>query len=212
LIGLTTVVVAARLIYKWLSPLRLGLDDLFAFLAYLAVLPSFAINLAALIPSGIGRDIWTLTPNQIDSFGFWFYILEPMYFVQMGLVKMAILAFFLRIFETSGLEPLLWATVAFNAANTVAFVFAAIFQCAPISYYWYRWQGTFEGSCNNINALAWANAAISIALDLWMLGLPLAKIQSLNLHWWKKLAAGLMFGVGTLCVPSSFSSHHMNPS
>ncbi|KAH6687836.1 putative PTH11-type G-protein coupled receptor protein [Plectosphaerella plurivora] len=197
MIGLTTVIVFARLIYKYLSPLRLGLDDLFAFLAYLAVLPSFAINLAGLIPAGIGRDIWTLTPSQIDAFGFWFYIVEPLYFIQMGLVKMAILFFFLRIFETSGLEPLLWATVAFNAANTIAFLFPGIFQCTPISYYWYRWQGTYEGTCININAVAWANAIISIVLDLWMLGLPLSKIQSLNLHWWKKMAAGLMFCVGT---------------
>ncbi|OLN85861.1 hypothetical protein CCHL11_05392 [Colletotrichum chlorophyti] len=197
LIGLTTVVVIARLTYKFYSSAELGLDDLFTLLAFLAVIPSFVINFVGVIPSGIGRDIWTLTPQQIESFGFWFYLVEPLYFVQMGLVKMAILFFFMRIFDRVGLGHALWGTVAFNAANTVAFLVVGIFQCTPISYYWTRWDNEHQGTCININAVAWANAVISIVLDLWMLYLPLSKIRTLNLHWWKKLAVTLMFCVGT---------------
>ncbi|GJC79430.1 satratoxin biosynthesis SC1 cluster protein 4 [Colletotrichum liriopes] len=175
----------------------LGLDDLFTLLAYLAVLPSFVINVVGLIPAGLGKDIWTLTPRQIESFGYWFYLLEPMYFIQMGLVKMAILCFYMRIFDRAGLGKLLWGTVAFNAINTVVFLLVGIFQCTPISFYWTRWDGEQQGTCININAVAWANAIISIVLDLWMLYLPLSRIRTLNLHWWKKLAVALMFCVGT---------------
>ncbi|KZL76211.1 CFEM domain-containing protein [Colletotrichum tofieldiae] len=197
LLGLTTFVVAARLIYKSFSSTQLGLDDLFTLLAYLAVLPSFVINVVGLIPAGLGKDIWTLTPRQIESFGYWFYLLEPMYFIQMGLVKMAILCFYMRIFDRAGLGKLLWGTVAFNAINTVVFLLVGIFQCTPISFYWTRWDGEQQGTCININAVAWANAIISIVLDLWMLYLPLSRIRTLNLHWWKKLAVALMFCVGT---------------
>ncbi|GKT50365.1 uncharacterized protein ColSpa_10546 [Colletotrichum spaethianum] len=198
LLGLSTFVVAARLTYKFFSSTQLGLDDLFTFLAYVAVLPSFIINLVGLVPAGLGKDIWTLTPSQIESFGYWFYLLEPVYFVQMGLVKMAILCFYMRIFDRAGLGKLLWGTVAFNATNTVAFLLVGIFQCTPISFYWTRWDGEKQGTCVNINAVAWANAIISIVLDLWMLYLPLSRIRTLNLHWWKKLAVTLMFCVGTL--------------
>ncbi|KZL84097.1 cfem domain-containing protein [Colletotrichum incanum] len=197
LLGLSTFVVAARLIYKFFSSAQLGLDDLFTLLAYLAVIPSFVINIAGLIPAGLGKDIWTLTPRQIESFGYWFYLLEPMYFVQMGLVKMSILCFYMRIFDRAGLGKFLWGTVAFNAINTVVFLIVGIFQCTPISFYWTRWDGEKQGTCININAVAWANAIISIVLDLWMLYLPLSRIRTLNLHWWKKLAVTLMFCVGT---------------
>ncbi|OHE94022.1 CFEM domain-containing protein [Colletotrichum orchidophilum] len=197
LLGLTTFVVAARLIYKYFSSAQLGLDDLFTFLAYLAVLPSFIINLVGILPAGLGKDIWTLTPHQIESFGYWFYIVEPMYFVQMGLVKMAILCFYMRIFDRTGLGKLLWGTAAFNAVNTFVFLMVGIFQCTPIHYYWTRWDGEHRGTCININAVPWANAIISIVLDLWILYLPLSRIRTLNLHWWKKLAVTLMFCVGT---------------
>lgn len=208
MLGLVTVVVTARLFYKYLSPQPLGLDDLFALLTSLAMLPAFFINLIGLIPSGIGRDIWTLSPDQINDFGFYFFLLVPLYFLQIGLAKMAILAFFLRVFDLSGIEPLLWATIAFNAANTVAFIFAGIFQCIPVSYFWHHWQGTYQGACVNLNALTVSNAVITIALDLWMLGLPLIKIQSLKLPWWEKMAAGLMFGVGTFVTIISILRLH----
>ena len=50
----------------------------------------------------------------------------------------------------------------------------------------------------NKNAIGWANAAISVALDLWMIAIPLWQIRSLNLHWKKKIGVVIMFLVGTL--------------
>nr|XP_036589405.1 CFEM domain-containing protein [Colletotrichum truncatum]KAF6801410.1 CFEM domain-containing protein [Colletotrichum truncatum] len=199
LLVISTFTITARISFKFFSSAEPGWDDMFAFLAYLAVLPSFIINLVGLIPAGIGKDIWTLTSEQIEKFGFWFYLLEPMYFIQMGLVKMAILFFFMRIFDRAVLKRYLWATVIFNAVNTFVFLMVGIFQCTPISFYWTRWDGQQRGTCIDINAVAWANAIISILLDVWMLLLPLSGIRTLNLHWWKKLAVSMMFCVGTLC-------------
>jgi hypothetical protein len=48
--------------------------------------------------------------------------------------------------------------------------------------------------------MAWAGAAISILIDLWMLGLPLSQVIHLQIHWKRKLAVALMFGVGALWV------------
>ena len=42
-----------------------------------------------------------------------------------------------------------------------------------------------------------ARAAVSIALDVWMLAIPLAQLPGLKLHWKKKVSVGLMFFVGT---------------
>ena len=66
---------------------------------------------------------------------------------------------------------------------------------------WWRWDGEHkDGKCVDINALGWANAAISIALDAWMLVLPLWQVSLLKLAWKKKLSVALMFFVGTLYV------------
>lgn len=50
----------------------------------------------------------------------------------------------------------------------------------------------------NANAIGWANAAISVALDVWMLAVPLWNLKRLNLHWKKKVGVAAMFVVGTL--------------
>jgi hypothetical protein len=50
----------------------------------------------------------------------------------------------------------------------------------------------------NVNSLGWTNAAISILLDAWMLGLPMSQLVALQLHWKKKIGVGMMFVVGTL--------------
>lgn len=80
------------------------------------------------------------------------------------------------------------------------FLIVSIFQCRPISYYWHRWDGEHEGSCLDPSAIAWVNAAISISLDIWMIGIPLSQLNGLNLDCKKKVGVGAMFSVGLLCV------------
>lgn len=113
-------------------------------------------------------------------------------------MKLSLLLFYLRIFPSQLMRRLLWGTIIFDVMFGAAFVVTAITQCIPTSYFWTMWDHEHEGHCININAVGWANAAISIALDFWMLALPLSQIKSLRLHWKKKLAVALMFVVGTL--------------
>ena len=77
------------------------------------------------------------------------------------------------------------------------FVFVGIFQCKPINFYWKNWDGEHTGSCLSVNSLGWSNAVISILLDVFMLGIPISQLIGLQLHWKKKLGAGLMFTVGS---------------
>ncbi|KAH7091696.1 CFEM domain-containing protein [Paraphoma chrysanthemicola] len=150
------------------------------------------------IPSGLGRDVWTLNFQDITNFVRFFYVMEVLYFVELTFLKLSLLLFYIRIFPGAQVKKLLWGTVAFNVAFGIAFILAGIFQCQPISHYWHGWDGEHpNGKCFNINALAWANAAISIAVDLWMLGIPLFQVAKLNMALKKKIAVCLMFMVGT---------------
>lgn len=121
-----------------------------------------------------------------------------MYFVQIALVKLTLLFLFLRIFTKPIVRRLLWATVIFNCLWAATFAIAGILQCKPISYYWKRWDLEHEGTCVDIIALGWTNALISLALDVWMLGLPMYEVCHLQLSWQKKIRVGIMFFVGTL--------------
>jgi hypothetical protein len=176
----------------------LWFDDLFIVITLFSGIPGSVLNVHGLTANGLGKDIWTVKFKQITDFIYVFYIMEILYFAQVSLVKLSILLFYLRIFPGTGVRRPIWLTIGFDAMFGTILFFLAIFQCRPISFYWKRWDGEHPGKCFNVNAMAFANAGISIVLDFWMLGLALSQILYLNLHWKKKLAVAVMFSVGTL--------------
>jgi len=199
--AISALCVLLRIVYKAkFSVAELGWDDYFILATLLAGVPQTIITDKGTIAHGLGRDIWTLPFENVIIFSRWFYIMEVLYFLVVALLKLSLLFFFLRIFPARNIRRLLWGTIAFDIAFGIAFTVAAIFQCRPISYYWTRFDDDHSGECVNINGLGWANAAISIALDLWMLALPLLQIFSLKLAWKKKISVAFMFCVGTLFV------------
>jgi hypothetical protein len=123
-----------------------------------------------------------------------------LYFTQLPMVKISICFFYLRIFRGNTIRYLIYGTIVFNALMGVPFDLVALLQWHPIDYQWKRWDGEHKGTCINNNALAFANARISIVLDLWMLSIPMSQLVHLKLHWEKKIGVAMMFGVGFLCV------------
>ncbi|KAF6815521.1 hypothetical protein CPLU01_14104 [Colletotrichum plurivorum] len=195
---LAAVFVLARFGYKiFLAGLDIGWDDWFVMATLIAAMPSAVITVHGTTANGLGRDIWTLTPDNITNVLFYFYIMAWLYFLQVTLVKLAIIFFYMRIFPAREVQRILWATTIFICVWGFAFVITAVFQCRPIHYFWTKWDLMHEGSCANANAISWSNAAFSIALDLWMLAIPLWQLRALRLHWKKKVGVALMFIVGT---------------
>jgi hypothetical protein len=174
------------------------LDDVFISIVLLSGIPSSVLSVHGLTSNGLGRDIWTVTFEQLTSFLHVFYAMEVLYFSHVALLKLSLLFFYLRVFPGPTLRKLIWGTICLDIVYDVVFIFIGIFQCWPINYYWNQWDGEHRGRCINLNALGWANAATSIALDIWMIGLPMSQVLKLNLHWKKKVGVGMMFSVGTL--------------
>jgi hypothetical protein len=176
----------------------MGWDDWSIMVTQVNGIAMAVIGIYGLAGHGMGRDLWTLSFDAVTVLLQYFYLTEVLYFINITFLKMSILFFYMRIFNTPGTNKLLWASQAFNAIFGLTCSLVAIFQCAPIDYNWYRWDGEHQGTCLNFNAIVWTNAIIGITFDLWMLAVPLNKLRSLNLGWKKKVAVGLMFCAGTL--------------
>ncbi|KAH9217069.1 hypothetical protein DL95DRAFT_263739, partial [Leptodontidium sp. 2 PMI_412] len=190
------VAVLLRFYSRWKSAQEFWYDDYsIIFLMFIGI-PGTVMNVQGLTYNGLGLDIWRVGFRQITDFIHVFFAMELLYFGQIGAVKMSILFFYLRLFPGPTFRKWVWGTIIFNALFTVLFVLIGLLQCQPIRFYWKRWDNEHKGACMNINALGWANAAISIALDVWMLALPMTQLVNLNLHWKKKLSVAAMFGVG----------------
>lgn len=116
------------------------------------------------------------------------------------MIKISICFLFLRLFPDEKFRRIVWATQCFNFAVLITFIFVNTLQCRPMSFFWTGWDGEHQGSCFNMNAAAWAHAAIHIALDIWMLVLPASQVWTLNVSLKRKLAILAMFSLGILYV------------
>ncbi|KAH6974039.1 hypothetical protein EDB80DRAFT_742043 [Ilyonectria destructans] len=190
----------------WGAPI--WLDDWFILLSYLTCFINMFFMVCGTIPHGLGRDIWTLSPADITTFGIYLYAGGFAYMATLPLLKLSLLFFYLRIFPTQSVRRVLLGTVILNAVSGIAFCLAFGFQCQPVSYFWNQWDGEHQGHCANSNAIVWGHAAVGIAIDIWMLIVPLSQLKALNLDWKKKVGVGIMFCVGTFVTIISILRLH----
>ncbi|KAK4087535.1 integral membrane protein [Purpureocillium lilacinum] len=197
--SVTVFIVLARIIFKgFFSTTRSLAPDDQVILGTLALRVScIIINVRGLAHHGLGKDVWTLPMEQVTTFGMYFFIMEVLYFVELSLVKLSLSLFYMSIFPGTNIRRLLLGTAIFNGVFGLTFALAAIFQCTPVSYFWTQYADPLGGHCVNINVLGWANAAISVAVDLWLIAIPLSQVPKLSLHWKKKMGVVIMFVMGT---------------
>ncbi len=131
------------------------------------------------------------SPNNLKV-----YVDETLYLLTIGLVKVSILFFYLRVFPKKSFRILCWLMIAFCTANMLSFVLVTIFQCHPFQFAWKR-TSIREGSCVNYNAAAWANAGVNILQDILIVILPMQELRSLQLSKLKKFGVYVMFGMGS---------------
>jgi hypothetical protein len=88
--------------------------------------------------------------------------------------------------------------MAGNTLYGTVFILVSIFQCIPVQAAWERWNGTVQARCVDVNALGWISGAINIALDVFILVLPLPGLAKLVMSWERKIHVMMIFGLGSL--------------
>jgi hypothetical protein len=72
-------------------------------------------------------------------------------------------------------------------------------QCQPLSYFWRQYIDSIDsGKCYSATPAMWVNGSFNVALDVWMILIPLREIHRLTMHWKKKMGVVIMFLMGTL--------------
>jgi hypothetical protein len=198
LTGIALILVIIRLITKRNN--QFGWDD---GLIIVALVATIGLALTHIMNGvyGLGKDLWTVSFDDVTTFLHWFYPGEIFYISSTTLTKLSILAFYLRVFSASPRFALMVKVVfALALATGVIFDFILIFQCWPISFSWTRWDGEGHGHCVNVNLGSWVHAAMNIVFDLIVLVLPLPMLWQLQLDysWRKKARIFLMFSVGLI--------------
>jgi hypothetical protein len=144
--------------------------------------------------------MWTLQDHQITNVLHFYYVGEIFYVLALGVSKISILCFYLRVFPLKSFRRLIYGVMGLSVAYTIAFLFATTFQCTPGSYAWTQWDGLHEGKCNDIHLQGWISAGINILLDVVVMVLPLKHLAELNMNLRRKLMVMSMFSVGFIVI------------
>ncbi|KAG5919105.1 hypothetical protein E4U53_004026 [Claviceps sorghi] len=195
----TGILVLMRVIFKqWFSYQgELSADDCVIILSAVVGLPCTILNTAGLTANGLGKDAWTLQPSDLVEFARYFFVQQILYLFLMTSIKVSLLCFYLSIFPNRRVRLLLWLTVAANLAWGLVCILITIFQCTPVQNYWLRYlQQEGTGKCLDMNFLGWGNGGVSVAIDIWIIGIPLYQMTKLDLNWRKKIGAVIMFLTG----------------
>ncbi|POS73219.1 CFEM domain-containing protein [Diaporthe helianthi] len=174
-----------------------GLDDTTIVIAWVLGILFFASGIVE-AELGAGKPYWALESWQIEGSFIVFFAFEAIYNTCLGMIKISICFFYMRIFQSPGFQKVMWGTQIFNILTVLAFFLVGWFQCLPLNYFWKGWDGTQKGECFDINGFAYGHAAVNITIDVWMLILPGTQVWKLNMSFKRKLAVSLMFACGVL--------------
>ncbi|KAL2672409.1 hypothetical protein Neosp_013118 [[Neocosmospora] mangrovei] len=190
----------------WITKVDLDWDD---YLIVFAVISASVLNFVCypMAQRGMGKDFWTIPFPDIDTTLKLLYVAEIFYMFAEMLVQMSLLAFYIRVFPEASLfvRRSSWTLIAIVACFGIANTCTMIFQCTPISFFWYGWAGEVTGKCIDINLFSWIRAAIEIAIDVAILSLPLPSVVKLQMSWKKKAQVLLMFALGFVWVIFRYS-------
>ncbi|QPC78189.1 hypothetical protein HYE68_008941 [Fusarium pseudograminearum] len=194
--GLALLFFALRIIATVRLRLKWAMDDTMAVASVVLLIP-VVIIMQFMMQNGLGVDLWYLSDHQITEGFRLFFFLEMLYLTARVLVKSTILCFFLRIFSNPRFRLIVKITLVFNVLIGVTFFILVFFQTTPISLFWIGWQ-TKEAKrvMLGIIRLTLPHAVLVLALDIWVLILPITQLWELGLKLRKKIGVMAMFSFG----------------
>ncbi|EUC39482.1 hypothetical protein COCMIDRAFT_65711, partial [Bipolaris oryzae ATCC 44560] len=154
---------------------------------------------------GFGEHLWNLKANTLLPILRYFYIAWSTYILVITLIKIALVVFYLEIFDSRRFKITAYIVIVYLVVTSLISFFITIFVCKPISYYWNR---DIEGTCMDPQVIAYGCSVCAIVQDVVLLILPLVFIRDLKIQRRRKIGAVVMFSVGSLgCIATIIRFH-----
>ncbi|KAJ9144980.1 Integral membrane protein [Pleurostoma richardsiae] len=195
LIAFSTVFVTLRLYVRAFMNKALGRDDLMTGIAYICLVAFSALEIRA-VGYGSGAHMNLIPEYFIPKFFEALTTQHLMYFWCVGLMRIAIVAFLLRLSQDKLYKRLVYGTGAVITVQTITCFLFRLLECKHISD---LWKPPGSGPCMSKNSEAimmWTHAAVGIAVDVTLLALPIWVIHSKMIFSAKTIRVMLIFTVG----------------
>ncbi|KAH7233440.1 hypothetical protein BKA59DRAFT_504339 [Fusarium tricinctum] len=201
--ALSFLCVVLRVAARFFVKTSWGADDTWAVITFLIIVPATAFVLFA-IDCGFG-SLAAIYRDGNQNYGRLFkslFLWQILFISGLGAVKTSILFFYLRIFPSEKFRKVVWVTIWFNIITTSTILILNFTVGRSVQLVW-RGAQDLDASIKTYGVglkIGFAHSAVNIALDIWMLILPMTQLYNLGLRRHKKIRVMSMFSMGVLLL------------
>ncbi|CAN8106073.1 unnamed protein product [Discula destructiva] len=174
---------------------RLGYDDVSITIAFILLL-CFVPILCLIDYYGFYANVYTGTVHNLDKSSICFFVFKVFYALAMGWTKIAIVFLYFRILEGRKSRFILWATQAAILLVMCSFIIALGNACKPIWAYWAFSFDVANATCLDLWDWGGYYTGLNLALDIWMIVVPVYTISKLKMDKKAKMGVIAMFCLG----------------
>jgi hypothetical protein len=191
----TPLVVISRFFARSIHGGEVGADD-WTILASLVFTETVNVLMIVCCELGFGKHTKLLERDVVRTTLKLYWFAQILYKLGIGLTKVSILAFYLRVFGIIRWFQIACLTVmGIVITFTISSITVSIFQCSPVKYAFDK-SGT--GTCINLGKFWFANAGYNIGTDVIIIILPILVVNTLQLPTRSKIALCGVFAFGAL--------------
>ncbi|KAL1638024.1 hypothetical protein SLS58_009045 [Diplodia intermedia] len=159
------------------------------------------------IYDGFGRDMNTLSPDQLKSAFKQYYFAEFTYVASVLFIKLSLAYFYLPLTNLRWQIHTVYAIIAANSLYTTGYLCIILFQCRPVAHFWNQFAGAAGGgrclSSTVIMNLSYAHNSMEIISDWIISALPIWLLAQTQLTRRTKLGVGLLLSLGAFASIAS---------
>ncbi|CAO2656493.1 Nn.00g052960.m01.CDS01 [Neocucurbitaria sp. VM-36] len=204
LTALSVVIVSLRIYTRTFIVRNIGKDD-YAMLAAMVFTLAYLATIFVLRSNGMGFSGKVLKLDQMTNLIKTVVAVEVFYYLCVNAVKVSIVFFYLRIAAEKTFERLCKFTTYFLSTFCLVCIIVCLTQCIPLHKMW-DLTGLVQGTCINTTAFFYMTSATNIALDIWIIVLPVKVLLNIHRPAREKLALVAIFALGTFSCIASISS------
>ncbi|RFU35620.1 hypothetical protein B7463_g717, partial [Scytalidium lignicola] len=179
---------------------NLGWDD-WLMMAGMGVTAGYLFEILYGRRFGIGLHKTDIDPKHLDSALQILLVTELTYSLAVGIIKLSILCFYLRLVSIEGwFRTSVKTTMFILCLSIIQAEIVTLVQCTPFRKI-YDSTGKVQGSCINTTAYYYSLAVFNIIMDIWILVLPIKTLIRIKRPRKEKFILFAVFGAGVFsCI------------
>ncbi|KAK3896661.1 hypothetical protein C8A05DRAFT_20412 [Staphylotrichum tortipilum] len=141
---------------------------------------------------GLGRHVWTLTPEMMKQWGIEQFYSFTFYSVSLAIAKISILFLYMRVMVHGAQRIAIYVVLGIVMVCNIWVFISNFIQCTPLQA---LWDHEVKGTCMGI-AVTLGNSIMHIITDFIVFTLPIPTLAKLKIHRKQKIGLMVVFSIG----------------